>query len=44
MSFIDEKYLIDYPKPVFIKESEEILTQMKYSIFKICKTTQMFIF
>ena len=37
MTYIDEKYLINYPKPIFVKEAEEILKQMKYSVCKISK-------
>ena len=36
MSVIDEKYLEDYPKTIFIESIENILKQMKKSIFKIC--------
>ena len=37
MDFIEEKELNDYPKPVFIDELGEILSQMKQNVCKICK-------
>ena len=38
MEFIEEKGLTGYPKPVFIDGIKVILSQMKNSICKICKT------
>ena len=37
MNLINEKLLNDYPKPVFIEETEKILRQMKKSVCKIFK-------
>ena len=37
MDNIEEKYLSDYPTPVFIKNTETILKQMKNGVCQICK-------
>ena len=37
MNLINEKLLNDYPKPVFIEETEKILRQMKKSVWKYLK-------
>ena len=37
MNTINEKSLKDYPKPIFINETETILKQMKKSVCQICK-------
>ena len=34
----NEKFLKDYPTPIFIKETKKILQQMEKSVFKICIT------
>ena len=37
MNFINEKILADYPKPIFIEETEIIAKQMRKSVGKIFK-------
>ena len=37
MNFINEKALKDYPKPIFFKQSETILKQMRNYVFQICQ-------
>ena len=37
MNFINEKILVDYPRPISLNQSETILKQMKNYVFQICK-------
>ena len=37
MKLENEKLLKDYPKPIFINETETILNQMKNYVYQICK-------
>ena len=36
MNAINEKFLNDYPMPIFLEETETILNQMKESVCEIC--------